>query len=213
MGTATVRNKVERLLDAYGTTFADEIGIRLKDAPAPLFQLLCASVLMAGRVAADDAVEATKGLLDAKLTTAAHMADATWQDRADVLTSHGYEHAHEGTAATLGDTAAFALERYGGDLRKLREEAGRDVGTERGLLKAFKGLSATGADIFLREVQAVWPEAYPFADDQVLQAAEKLGLGSDAASLSKLVPREDFPRLTAALVRVDLAKAWDDFPE
>ena len=63
--------------------------------------------------------------------------------------------------------------------------------------------------IFLREVQAVWPEVYPFADPKALSAARALGLPGDAQDLAELVPPGDFTRLVAALVRSGLAKDHD----
>jgi hypothetical protein len=63
-----------------------------------------------------------------------------------------------------------------------------------------------GVDIFFREVQGVWDELYPFADKLALRAAERHGLGKDAVALSKLVPRDDFPRLVSALVRDELGE-------
>lgn len=36
--------------------------------------------------------------------------------------------------------------------------------------------STAGADIFLREVQAVWPGISPYADQRVEQGAQRLGL-------------------------------------
>ena len=74
----------------------------------------------------------------------------------------------------------------------------------RRLLKLIKGIGDTGCDIFLREVQAVWDEAYPFVDDLALEAARRNGLPGDAAALAGLVPRDEFPRLVAALTRDQL---------
>ena len=86
------------------------------------------------------------------------------------------------------------LDRYQGDLRKLREAAGRDPQEERRLLEEFKGIGDVGADIFMREVQLVWDELYPFADRRGLSAAARLGLGDSAQALSAFVDRADFPR-------------------
>jgi hypothetical protein len=44
---------------------------------------------------------------------------------------------------------------------------------------------------------------------KVLDAAAKLGLPGDPKPLAKLVPREDFARLTSALIRLQLAKDYD----
>ena len=108
----------------------------------------------------------------------------------------------------LGQTAELLLREYTGDLRRLRERAGRDPAAERRLLKQFKGIGDVGADIFFREVQSVWEELYPFADRKALAAATELGIARDTASLAKLVRRKEFPRLLAALVRAGLAKDY-----
>jgi endonuclease III len=207
MAKPSQRDLVKTVLDSYGQTYAIEVGIRLKNTPAPLFQLLNASLLLSARIAAENAVRAARALKDAKLTTSRKMAEASWQDRVDVLAWHGYKRYDESTSTMLGDTAKLLIESYDGDLRNLREEAEHDVEQERQLLQQFKGIGGVGADIFLREVQSVWDEAFPYADSRVTKAAKKLGLPTNPKSLSRLVSRTDFTRLVAGLVRVDLAHA------
>jgi hypothetical protein len=109
----------------------------------------------------------------------------------------------------LGDLTEHLLERYRGDLRRLREEAERDPKAERRLLKEFKGLGDVGVDIFFREAQVAWEELFPFADRRVLDAAGRLKLPKDPAKLAELVGRKDYPRLVAALVRVGLDDDYD----
>ncbi len=96
------------------------------------------------------------------------------------------------------------LGRHGGDLRKLREEAGREPERERKLLKEFNGIGDVGADIYFRKAQVAWEELFPFADRRALEGAKELGLGDDAEALLRLGGDRDFPRLVAALVRVKL---------
>ena len=202
---------VRALLDRYGRTYAEELGIPVdKNQPAPLFQMLCAALLFSARISADNAARAARALIDAGLTTPRKMAEATWQERVDVITWHGYKRYDERTSSMLGDTANLILEHYGGDLRRLRESANHDVAEEKRLLMQLKGIGSVGADIFLREVQVAWDEVYPYADRKVLDAASRLSLGADTGALAKLVPRPEFARLVAALVRVGLAHAYDE---
>ena len=77
------------------------------------------------------------------------------------------------------------------------------------LLKEFKGIGDVGVDIFFREAQTAWDELYPFLDDKAQDAAKKLDLPTDAEALVKLSDRSEFPKLVAALVRVDLDDAYD----
>lgn len=204
------RALVTALLDTYGSTYAAEAGIHVEHAtPAPLFQLLCLCLLLSAPIQSGNAVEAARALRQAGLTTPRKMADASWQDRVDVITWHGYKRYDERGSTMLGQTAEQVLHRYGGDLRKLRQEAQGDVHVLEARLKEFKGIGKVGAAIFLREVQGTWEEVYPYVDERVLRGARHLGLPGDAKALVRLVDRKDFPRLAAALIRVELAKGHD----
>lgn len=205
---------VSILLARYGQTYASETGIRVtKNTPAPLFQLLNLSLLLSTQIPAENATRAARALIDAGLTTPKKIADASWQQRVDVLTWHGCKRFDERTATMLGETAERLLRDYGGDLRKLRKASGRNVRREKVLLQRFSGVGPPGADIFLREVQSAWPEVYPYADRRVLDAAGRLGLPVETHELAALVTISDFPNLTAALVRVDLDKGYDEIYE
>lgn len=207
MSKPASKEVTKALLRLHGRTFADELGIRIeKNTPSPLFRLLCAALLFSARIGADIAVRAARALADEGWTTPEKMAGSTWEKRAKTLNRSGYARYDERTATMLGETAETLLDRYGGDLRKLREEAGRDPGRERELLKEFKGIGDVGVDVFFREVQVAWIELHPFADQRALEGAKKLGLEADASSLARLVSKKDFPSLVAALVRVGLEK-------
>ncbi len=76
----------------------------------------------------------------------------------------------------------------------------------RRLLQEFPGVGPTGADIFLREAQRVWPEAAPYLDRKALQGAERLGLPGDPDRLLGLAGTTEPAVLAAALVRASLDK-------
>ncbi|MGH6945213.1 MAG: hypothetical protein ACREH6_13455 [Geminicoccaceae bacterium] len=201
---------VQALLDRHGRTYADELGIDLaRGTPSPLFRWLCASILLSARIRAENAMRAARALADHGWTTAQKMAASTWEQRTRTLNQAGYARYDESTSRMLGDTASMLLDLYGGDLRRLREAAGRTPARERALLKQSRGLGDVGADIFLREAQIAWEEVYPFADRRALEIAGRLGLEKDVSALARYVPRKDFPRLTAALIRTGLAKNLD----
>ena len=202
---------VEAVLQVNGQSYAGEVGADIsRNTPSPLYRWLVASALLSARISQDIATDAAKALSKKGWRTPQKMADATWRQRTDTLNHAGYARYDESTSRMLGDGAALLLEKYDGDLRKLREEAERDPKQERKLIKEFKGIGDTGADIFFREAQIVWDEIYPFADKKSLAAARKLGLPGTAKGLSKLVSKKEFPRLLSALVRTDLAKQYDE---
>jgi endonuclease III len=174
--------------------------------PAPLFKLLVLSLLLSARISADIATAAMRALLDAGWTTPAHMADSTWEQRTRVLNRSGYARYDESTSRMLGETTELLLDRWRGDLRRLREEAGRDPEQERALLREFKGIGDVGVDIFFREVQPAWTELVPFVDERARRAGRDLDLPDDPADLRGLVDSDDeLARLVAALVRHGLS--------
>jgi endonuclease III len=202
---------VAALLDRHGQTYAAELSINLeRGTPSVLFRWLCATILLSARINAEAAIQAARALAEQGWTTAEKMAAATWEQRTRTLNRAGYARYDESTSRMLGDTAEMLLEKYQGDLRRLRDAAERDPGRERALLRECKGIGEVGADIFCREAQIAWDELFPFADRRALRAASRLGLDDDAKRLASRVARRDYPRLLAALVRTGLANEFDE---
>ena len=200
---------ISRLLELCGRTYPDELDIHVeRNTPSEWFKLLVFALLASTRISKDLSVRTAREIFKEGWTTPQKMAQTTWQQRVDVLDRGGYARYDESTSRYLGYTAALLVERYGGDLRRLREAAGRQPERERELLKEFKGIGDVGCDIFFRDAQAVWEELYPFADRRALRAAEQLGLGSAPAELAKLASGKDFVRLIGALARCDLEKRY-----
>jgi hypothetical protein len=128
----------------------------------------------------------------------------------DALGAGGYRRYDERTATMLGDGARLLTERWGGDLRRLRAEADGDLDALRRLLQEVPGLGPAGADIFLREVQRVWPEVAPYLDGKALSGARRLGLPEDRDRLLKAAGDTEPAVLAAALVRAALEKEVAD---
>lgn len=197
----------ERLLTEYGKTYAEELSIPLHtNTASALFQWWCASLLMSARIRTPIAVSAANALFESGWTTAEKLDRSTWKERVQSLNHAGYARYDESAARMLGGGAARILQDYGGDLRELRERAGRNPIEERRLLKEFMGIGDVGADIFLREVQVAWEEVYPFAGSKALRTGLALGLGRSADEIAALVDRADYARLIAALIRVALQR-------
>ncbi|MFD0684934.1 endonuclease [Actinomadura fibrosa] len=201
---------VRKLLDEHGETFAEEAGAPLKDQPAALFKLLVLANLLSARISSGIALAAARELFAAGGGTPRGMCGLTWQERVDALGRGHYVRYDESTATRLGETAQRVLDEYGGDLRKLADAADHDPKRARELLQQFPGIGPTGADIFCREAQAVWPWLRPYIDSQVQKGAERLGLPTDPEKLASQVPGKDLAKLTAALVRTARDKKLAD---
>lgn len=198
-GADAMNIKVDRLLAEYGKTYADEAGITLRDKPAPLYQLLVLATLQSTRIRADIATAAARELFTAGYRTPQRMLDATWQQRVDALGRGGYVRYDESTATRLGEGAQLLLDDWRGDLRRMR--------APRREIQKFPGIGETGADIFCREAQAVWPQLRPYFDQRALEAAKRHQLPTDPHVLADLVPTEKVAVLAAALVRSTLRGA------
>jgi endonuclease III len=202
---ASQKHVVTQLLERFGHTYAEDAGIALADKPAPLYQLLVLTTMLSHRISADLAVEGAKALFSSGYRTPERMRDASWQDRVDALGRGHFRRYDESTAATLGEVAVTILERWDGDLRNLREAAEGEPGRIRELLQEFKGIGPTGADIFLREVQGVWPGVSPYFDAKVIEGAKLLDPPLDGQELAALAGSPaQLARLAAALVRLSL---------
>jgi len=200
------RRVASELLERYGQTYCEDARIRLADKPAPLYQLLVLSTLLSARISGDIAVAASRELHAAGYTTPAAMTKASWQDRVDALGRGHYRRYDESTATMLGDAAAQLTSKWHGDLRRLRDEAGGDSARIGDMLTGFPGIGPTGASIFLREVQEVWPSVAPYADARVLAGARRVGLPASRDKLTAVLADSGHPaHLAAALVRVSLS--------
>ncbi|MFD0273147.1 endonuclease [Kitasatospora sp. NPDC127111] len=198
---------VAALLERYGQTYAEEAGITLRDTPAPLYQLLVLTVLCSIRISAATAVAAARELFAAGMRTPRAMTEASWQARVDALGRAHYVRYDESTATALGRGADLLLDRWHGDLRRLRDEADGDRDRVMELLREFPRIGPVGARIFCREAQAVWPGLRPFVDERACGAAADLGLPHTAEGLAALVRPDELARLAAALTRAGLAHA------
>lgn len=195
---------VERLVERAGRTYAEAAGIALADRPAPLYQLLVLATVLAKPISADLGVAAAAELRRTGFTTAAHMRASTWQSRVDALGRAHYRRYDESTATLLGESAELLDRHHRGDLRRVAEEAQRDVSAMTARLEDLPGLGPVAAGIFLREVQAVWPWVRPYVDDRMVLGAARVGLPEDPGRLGRLVAGASSERLAAALVRVSL---------
>jgi endonuclease III len=199
-----------RVLHRHGRTFAEEAGIDLTDDPAPLFDLLVLAQLLSARIGAGVAVAAALQLRHEGWTTAQRLRDASRPRVVAALGRAGYRRYDERTATQLREMGALVLDRYGGDLRRLAEVADGDVPRAGRLIQEVKGIGPTGAAVFLREVQQVWPWVRPYLDDRARAGAARLGLPDDEKRLAELVEPDDLARFAAALVRVSRLPAAQD---
>ncbi|ETW21770.1 endonuclease [Mycobacterium gastri 'Wayne'] len=195
--------RVKRLLEVAGTSYAAEAGIRIDDKPMPLFQLLVLCMLASKPIDATIAMRAARELFKAGLRTPKAVLESRRQTMIDAFGRAHYVRYDESSATRLTEMAERVRDEFRGDLREIARRSDHDLPKVKRILKQFKVIGDTGADIFLREVQDVWTWARPYFDDRATAAAQELGLPTDPAKLSALAAGAN-ARLAAALVRASL---------
>jgi endonuclease III len=194
---------VQRLLKVAGTTYATEAGVRISDKPMPLFQLLVLCMLASKPIDAAIAMRAGHELFSEGLRTPKAVLDSDRRTMIDAFGRAHYARYDESSATRLTEIAQLVVDEYSGDLREIARRSDDNIGAAKRMLKKFKGIGDTGADIYLREVQDVWPWVRPYFDKRAVRAAKALGLPGDSTKLGALAPRAN-ARLAAALVRASL---------
>ncbi|WP_428965595.1 hypothetical protein [Micromonospora fluostatini] len=211
--TATIEDKkrLVRRLAGSGRGFAEQYGFPVTNNPSSLFQLLGLAVLLARRGDFRRALDSARGLRETGWDSAARMARSLHADRVRVLRDTGQRGDVDALADVLGDLARTVVQRYRGDLRRLRSAAHQDPARERAMLAELPGVDTSVVDLFLRDAQALWREVAPVADRHALAAARRLGLGRSAGDLAGLAGSGESERLAwlvGALARIDLEKRY-----
>lgn len=194
---------VRRLLNVAGTTYAAEADVRISDKPMPLFQLLVLCMLASKPIDATIAMRAGHELFSDGLKTPKAVLDAERQTMIEAFGRAHYVRYDESSATRLTEMAQRVVDDYSGDLREIPRRTSNNLAAAKQMLKQFKGIGDTGADIFLREVQDVWTWVRPHFDKRATRTAKAIGLPGDPEKLGALAPRAN-ARLAAALVRASL---------
>jgi len=189
-----------RLIAVAGTTYAEEAGITIRNKPMALFELLSLCMLASKPIAASTAAAAAHELFRDGLRTPVAVLAANRRQLIEAFGRAGYARYDESSATRMTELATKVKDEYGGDLRNLAAEADHEVSATAEALRDFTGIGQVGADIFLREVQDVWPWVRPHFDDRAIATAKSLGLPDDPRRLGELAPQQS-TRLAAALVR------------
>lgn len=95
-----------------------------------------------------------------------------------------------------------------GDLKNLLRRAENDRRRARELIKEIRGLGDLGVDLFLNNVQSVWPSMAPFVDARSLKTADEIGIGTDLEVIYESLNRDSvrMSRLANGLSHVRLDK-------
>ncbi|GFF38055.1 hypothetical protein IFM58399_05103 [Aspergillus lentulus] len=210
--------KVHKIIEEFGrqplegTSLAKE---PLTASPETVLAMVLDAMLKSRPISHDLSQRAVDKLIDEGYHDIRRLGESSWEERTKVLQDGGYNRYREQGATNLGDLADFVNGQYDGDLNNLLRKAGNDRKKTRDLIKAIKGLGDLGVDLFLNNVQSVWPSMAPFLDARSLKTAEELGIGTDLEAIYESLNRDPMrmSRLANGLSHVRLDKKQREVKE
>ncbi|OJJ98725.1 hypothetical protein ASPACDRAFT_79530 [Aspergillus aculeatus ATCC 16872] len=196
-------------LPLYGTTIAKGT---LHSSPETLLAMVIDAMLKSRPISHDLSQRAVNHLIEVGFHDIRKLSESSWEERAMALKDGGYNRYREQGATNLGEMVELINDKYEGDLNNLLKKANNDRKKTRQLIKEIKGLGDLGADLFLNNVQSVWPSMAPFLDGRSLETADKVGLGTDLEAIYAELGRDcvSMSRLANGLSNVRLERKQGD---
>lgn len=201
-----------RLIELLGGMYSRELGIDLTERRrAEIFRWFLAAKLMGARISTRTALSTWREFARQGVDTPERIRQTGWDGLVAILDKGGYARYDFSTATKLLAITGDILEQYRGDLNVLHDRSDGPRDLEVRLMGLGKGIGPVTANIFLREMRAVWPKADPAISPLALLAARDLGLAKGKAdpldALRKAWAAEkargyDFGDFETALVRL-----------
>ncbi|MBW1992033.1 MAG: hypothetical protein JRI59_07960 [Deltaproteobacteria bacterium] len=220
---------IPELLARVPGKFSTELGIEVHAGAAERQKWFLAAILFGAPISGTLAARTYRVFAARGVLTPDAVLAQGWDNLVALLDEGGYTRYDFKTATKLLRVMETLKESYRGDLERLAAASRDYADLERRLCGLAPGIGPTTAQIFLRELRGVWPQADPPLSSLARLAAEHLGLlpsGLDSrAALAALqekwrtetVAGCDFADLEAALVRLgrDFCRKparWPDCP-
>ncbi|EPS32632.1 hypothetical protein POX_d05211 [Penicillium oxalicum] len=179
--------EVERVADVYGRLPLSHAPIddtmRFKADPSTVLAMVIDALIKSRPISHHLAESTVAGLIEDDYHDIDRLLGTTWEERTNRLKVLGYNRYREQCATNLGALCDLVLEKYDGDLNNLLEEAHEDREEVKALIKEIKGIGDLGAELFLDNVQSIWPSMAPFVDTRSLHTAQEIGLGSNVSAI------------------------------
>ncbi|GIJ99962.1 hypothetical protein Aspvir_003976 [Aspergillus viridinutans] len=214
----SVSPKVHKVIEEFGRQPLEGTSLAKKPptaSPETVLAMVIDAMLKSRPISHDLSQRAVTKLIDEGYNDIRKLGESSWEERTMVLKDGGYNRYREQGATNLGDLADFVNGQYDGDLNNLLKKAGKNRKKTRDLIKEIKGLGDLGVDLFLNNVQSVWPSMAPFLDARSLKTAEELGISTDLEAIYESLNRDSMrmSRLANGLSHVRLDKKQREVKE
>lgn len=168
---------ITALIEGIGGRFSRQLGIDLSSSDSgQIFRWFLAAKLFAARISTGIAIQTYLEFERMGVTSPQKVLESEWDGLVKLLDNGGYVRYDFSTATKLLAIAGDLLRLYQGDLNLLHREARDEKDLESRLKGLGKGIGNVMVNIFLRELREVWSKARPVLSEQVVLAAERLGI-------------------------------------
>jgi endonuclease III len=194
-----MRADIRKLVEELGEPYSEMLGIDLRKGEQAYMKWFLAAFLYAKPIREEAATKTYRVFESHGLTDPAAIVRAGRDRLVELLGEGGYRRYDESTADRLLAIAEHLLKEYDGKLSRLYDESKDEGDLERRIRELGKGIGPVTVEIFLRDMQMVWPKADPPLVPDVKKAAADLGIGDVKAYARK--HDIDLVRLETALHR------------
>jgi hypothetical protein len=168
--------EIRKLVNKLGEPYSEMLGIDLHEGDPAYLKWFLAAFLYAKPIREESATK-TFRLFEANgLTSAQAIVDAGWDRLVEILDKGGYTRYDFSTADRLLAIFDHLQREYDGNFSSLyfRSKDNRDL--ERRIRELGKGIGPVTVEIFLRDMQIVWPMADPAPTPRIREAMKELGI-------------------------------------
>ncbi|CAI7652652.1 unnamed protein product [Penicillium glandicola] len=207
--------KIDKVLNEFGrsplhgTALADPKS--LKANPEIVLAMALDALIKARPISHELTQKTIRKLIEASYHDIDVLSNTSWQDRTMVLQEGGYNRYREQGATNLGELAKLVVEQYDGDLNNLHKKADGKIQKAKILLKDIRGMGDLAVEVFLNNVQSVWPSIAPTLDSRSLKTAAEMGIGTDLDQIYNVLEQDPMRMswFTNGLSEVRLEKRQD----
>jgi hypothetical protein len=158
-----------------GGRYSAALGINVaSNRGGEVFKWFLASILFGSRISGAIAERTYRAFEQARVLSPRAILDIGWAGLVQILDRGGYVRYDEKTATKLMLICAALLHRDAGDLRAIQREALEPRDLEAKIRQLGKGIGEVTANIFLRELRGIWPNAEPLPSRFTVSAARDL---------------------------------------
>lgn len=187
------RESLQTLVEKLGTRYSEILGINLKTRrEEEIFKWFFASILFGAPITETSVIKTYKCFEKHGVLTPNKILKIGWDGLVRILDEGSYTRYDFKTADKLLEVMRNLIEKHGGELTTIYEEAHDHADLEEKLKSLGKGVGDVTVSIFLRELRDVWEKAKPKPTSLVVMAAENLGIVDERASREILQQLEEF---------------------